>query len=89
MLVINILAGCQILHRRNKANIQKNRIRGLIFNGSFHDYQHCETVCRTSRTDILALIEAPVQVGDVPDVLKGEVLLDSRGQGSFQKVLGA
>jgi hypothetical protein len=26
-----------------------------------------------------------VQVSDVPDVVKGEVLVDSRGQGSFQR----
>jgi len=26
-----------------------------------------------------------VQVSDVPDVVKGEVLVDGRGQGSFQR----
>lgn len=66
-------------------NVKKNKIRGLIFSSSFHDAQRCETVCRTSRAEILALLDSPVQVGDVPDVLKGEVLLDSRGEGSFQR----
>jgi hypothetical protein len=28
-----------------------------------------------------------IQISDVPDVVKGEVLVDSRGQGSFQQVL--
>jgi hypothetical protein len=31
------------------------------------------------------LLREPVQVSLVPDVEKGEVLLDSRGRGSFQK----
>jgi len=74
------------LHRRKKGvSLQKMRIRSLIFNCSFHDRQRCETVCRMSRLDILALLTGPVEVGDVPDVEKGEVLVDSRGQGSFQR----
>jgi len=73
------------LHRRNEANVKKNRIRGLIFSSSFHDLQRCETVCRVSRMDILSVLNGPVEVGDVPDVVKGEVLVDSRGQGSFQR----
>ena len=72
------------MHRRSQANAQKNRIRGLIFSSSFHDLQRCETVCRTSRTEVLSLLKEPVEVGDVPDVAKGEVLVDGRGQGSFQ-----
>lgn len=73
------------MHRRSEVNARKNRIRGLIFGSSFHDPQQCETVCRTSRKDILMLLQGPVDVGDVPDVIKGEVLVDSRGQGSFQR----
>ena len=50
--------------------------------------QRCETVCQISRMDILALLTEPVvEVGDVPDVEKGEVLLDSRGTGSFQRMV--
>jgi len=74
-----------ILHRRSKAKAVKMRIRALIFNSSFHDRQRCETVCQMSRLDILALLTGPVEVGDVPNVEKGEVLVDSRGQGSFQR----
>jgi hypothetical protein len=84
MLVVNI-SGVEFLHRRSKAKAVKNRIRGLIFNSSFHDTQRCETVCQISRVDILALLTEPVKVGDVPDVEKGEVLVDSRGTGSFQR----
>jgi hypothetical protein len=66
-------------------SLQKMLIRALILNSSFHDQQRCETVCRMSRVDILALLTGPVEVDDVPDVEKGEVLVDSRGQGSFQR----
>lgn len=74
------------MHRRNKDNALKNQVRGLIFSLSFHDQQRCETVSRTSRVDILNLLNGPVEVGEVPDVEKGEVLVNSRGQGSFQPV---
>jgi len=87
MLVVTI-SGVEFLYRRSKAKAVKNRIRGLIFNSSFHDMQRCETVCQISRMDILALLTEPVvEVGDVPDVEKGEVLLDSRGTGSFQRMV--
>ena len=42
-------------------------------------------VSRVSRSDVVALLNEPVQVGLVPDVEKGEVLVDSRGRGSFQR----
>ena len=35
--------------------------------------------------EVLALLCGPVEVGDVPDVAKDEVLVDSGGQGSFQR----
>jgi len=39
-----------------------------------------------SRADVLGLLAGPVEVGVVPDVEKGEVLVDSRGNGTFQSV---
>ena len=38
-----------------------------------------------SRSDVLGLLAEPVEVGLVPDVERGEVLADSRGEGSFQR----
>ena len=38
-----------------------------------------------SRLDVMALLGGSVEVDLVPDVEKGEVLLDSRGRGTFQK----
>jgi hypothetical protein len=59
----------------------------LIFQHSFQDPLRAETVCKLSPDDILGKLAGPipVQVCDVPDVMKGEVLVDSRGQGSFQR----
>jgi hypothetical protein len=45
----------------------------------------CETISRVSRTQILEFINQAVQLSDVPDVEKDKVLVDSRGQGSFQR----
>jgi len=48
----------------------------------------CETVSRLDRVDVLALLNAPaIEVHHVPDIVRGEVLVDSRGQGSFQQRL--
>jgi len=35
--------------------------------------------------DVLAFLNKAIQISDVPDVEKGEVLVDSRGRGSFQR----
>lgn len=42
-------------------------------------------LAKVSREDVLSLLAQPVCVSDVPDVEKGEVLVDSRGRGSFQR----
>jgi hypothetical protein len=60
-------------------------MRALIFATSFHDIHRCETVSRTCRVDLLARVEGPVDVATIPNVEHGEVLVDSRGCGSFQK----
>ena len=38
-----------------------------------------------TRVDVMGRLSGPIDVCDVPDVEKGEVLADSRGRGSFQK----
>jgi hypothetical protein len=72
------------LHKRKLKKEQLKRVRNIIFQNAFFDSNLCEIVCQTSRMDVLALLQ-PVEVGDVPDVEKGEVLVDSRGRGSFQR----
>jgi len=77
-------------HKRSEEAVErrlvKRRLRSLILASSFHDVRRCESVSLVSRLDILSSAgTGVVQVSDVPDVEKGEVLIDSRGQGSFQR----
>ena len=43
-----------------------------------------EKSSQESLVKILSPVSEPVEVGFFPDVEKGEVLVDSRGEGSFQ-----
>jgi hypothetical protein len=63
----------------------QRQVRRIIFALSYTDRIVCETVSKTTREDVLAFLNKAVQLSDVPDVLKGEVLVDPRGQGSFQR----
>ena len=76
-------------HKRSQESVErrniKRRLRSLILASSFHDAWRCESVSLVSRIDMLSSAGTGVQVSDVPDVEKGEVLVDSRGQGSFQR----
>ena len=61
----------------------------LIFSTGFHDKILGETVSKVSRLDVLSQLSElaePVTVCAVPDVERGEVLVDSRDRGSFQRV---
>jgi hypothetical protein len=71
-------------HRRSREKEQVRQARRIILSNSFHDRIRCERICRMTRTDVLALLKEPVQIGLVPELEKGEVLVDSRGNGSFQ-----
>lgn len=77
------------MHRRNKnTRLAKRRIRRLIFSSSFHDGQRGEMICRVSREALLGLVpELTEDETDevIPAIEKGEVLVDSRGHGSFQR----
>jgi hypothetical protein len=73
-------------HRRSREKLQMREIRRIIFSKSVYDREAAETVCRVSRLDVLHMLKEPLEVHLVPDVEKGEVLIDSRGQGSFQRV---
>jgi hypothetical protein len=61
------------------------RIRALIYSLSYDDRLLCETVSKVSRSDVLAFLNQAIQMSDVPNIEKGEVLVDSRGQGTFQR----
>jgi hypothetical protein len=75
------------LHRRSEKKLQERRIRALIFASAFVDVACSETVCRVDRVDLLQTLQGPVDVSRIPQVEKGEVLVDSRGTGSFQRMV--
>jgi hypothetical protein len=76
------------MHKRSSGKLQARRVRGIILRESFYDRNLCEVVSRVTRSDVMALLSGLVEADlvQVPDVEKGEVLLDSRGKGTFQKV---
>jgi hypothetical protein len=74
-----------MVHKRSRDHFQRRQIRALILASCYQDSNRCETVSRVSRSDIMASLTGPVEVCNVPDIEKGEVLADSRGCGSFQR----
>ena len=75
----------ETMHRKKRKKILENQARRIILEGSFNDRKTGETVCRMTRVDVMGKLTGPIEVCDVPDVEKGEVLVDSRGEGSFQR----
>jgi len=71
-------------HKRSEEAMMKRHLRKvakrLMLTLSFRDARLAETVNLVTRSDLLS------ELGQVPfDVVRGEVLVDSRGRGSFQK----
>jgi hypothetical protein len=73
------------MHKRNSNKLQERKIRGIILRGSFHDRNIYEVVSRMTRLEVMAQLNEPVEVHLVPDIEKGEVLIDARGCGSLQR----
>ena len=72
-------------HKRSEESELKRQIRRLILSHGFQDHKRAETVNVLSTSEILSALAGPVQLSQIPQVEKGEVLVDSRGQGSFQQ----
>lgn len=69
---------------------QKHSVRQLLFSWSYHDPWQAELVCTQQALDQVAT-NINAQYGFVyPDLVShfepGEVLVDSKGQGSLQKI---
>ena len=75
-------------HKRNNTKLQQRKIRGIILQGSFYDRNQGETISTMTRIDVMELLNEPVKVHLIPDVEKGEVLIDPRGNGSMQSPNG-
>ena len=69
-----------MVHQRSPEAEIRRLAKRLMLSLSFRDHRLSETVNVLSARDVLG------EVGSVPfDVVKGEVLVDSRGRGSFQR----
>jgi hypothetical protein len=75
-----------MVHRRDvRLKLQQRRIRRILLSTAYYDRERSETVCRVSRLDVLRMLGESGQLSLVPDVVRGEVLIDARGTGSFQR----
>jgi len=74
-----------IPHKRRKDSLLKRQIRNIILSNSIHDKTRCETVTTISKTDLLLALTGQIKMNQVPDIEKGEVLIDSKGKGTLQK----
>ena len=73
------------MHKRKANKLQERKIRGIIQRGSFYDKSKGEVVSKITRLEIFGNLKEPVEIHVVPDLEKGEVLLDPRGKGSYQR----
>ncbi|MGA2387258.1 MAG: hypothetical protein ABSG33_12095 [Candidatus Bathyarchaeia archaeon] len=72
------------MHKRSKQKLLERKIRGIILRGSHYDRAKGESICKLTRLDVLGQLKEPVEVHLVPDVERGEVLINPQGTGSLQ-----
>ena len=75
------------MHNRSSRKSKERKIReirGIILQGSFYDRKMGEVVSRITRIDVMGQLQGPIDVHLVPDVEKGEVLINLQGSGSLQ-----
>jgi hypothetical protein len=74
-------------HKRSEISEQKRFIKRLVFQCAFQDQQRCETVNILSREAIASSVSETFDyvLFGLADYERGEVLTDSRGNGSLQQ----
>ncbi|HJW98433.1 MAG TPA: hypothetical protein VJ529_04820 [Candidatus Bathyarchaeia archaeon] len=77
--------GDSIPHKRSKKSLQKRQIRNIILSNSIFDKTRCETVTIISKTDLLIALTGRIKMSEVPNIERGEVLIDSKGKGTLQQ----
>jgi hypothetical protein len=82
---VSSVRGDSIPHRRSKNSLLKRQIRNIILSNSIYDKTLCETVTTISKTDLLLALTGQIKMSQVPDIERGEVLIDSKGKGTLQK----
>jgi hypothetical protein len=73
------------MHKRSYRKLEARKARSIILRNSFYDRKRSEVVSKLSRSDVLTMFSGFVEADFVPNIEKGEVLMDSRGNGSLQK----
>jgi len=72
------------MHKRSPNKLQQRKIQTIILNGSYRDKQQGETISKLTCEEIMSKLKDPIAVHLIPDLEKGEVLIDPRGRGSLQ-----
>ena len=79
-------------HQRSRDAKIRRYAKKHIINHSYHDVIWAETICTFDRVQVHNYIHVTypelvdgVLLGDIPDIERGEVLVDSRGRGTFQR----
>lgn len=68
-------------------SLQRQAAQQYILDASFRDQTMAETVSRTDFQAVLTFLGKKFEfvLPEVGDIIKGEVLSDSRGRGTYQK----
>jgi len=75
--------------RRSVKSLQRRLAKKIVFRQAYHDQEIKEIINRTTPEWIMQVLNQVygyVEVGAIPELEQGEVLVDSRGKGSFQKL---
>jgi hypothetical protein len=73
-----------MVHKRSFNKLQRRIIRNIILKNAYIDKYRGEIISRVPRLDVLGLLNCEgFNVYLIPDIEKGEVLIDSRGKGSL------
>jgi hypothetical protein len=76
--------------RNSKQHNIKYLARRVVFNAAFYDEHAAETVNQITQVQVINALGSllpleGLRLSDIPNVERGEVLRDSRGNGSFQQ----
>ena len=74
------------MHRRETKKLQVRKIEKIILNSSHNDKRKAEIISKITRLEVLAQLNEPVEVYLIPDIEKGEIIIDTRGNGTLQKL---
>jgi hypothetical protein len=74
------------MHKRSPNKLEQRKIQSIVINGCYYDKQHGETISKLTRLEIMDQLNEPTDIHLIPDLEKGEVLIDSRGRGTLQKL---